>query len=210
MQRLARRGDAKPPDQPTQPAPTANAERERLRRISPRALTIGSIGVVIILVAVVATLLAHALQPAAAPITRQKPAPHAVQIAPLADGLNCPVDIAWSPDASHIALLGYQDHCPNSVAGLGVSYTSDLLLIFDAKTGTLTQRASLDALVTGGGLTLDTATQYIAYQALMWSPDGTRLALPFFAQSGAILPAPSVAGALAAVGHHQRQLCDAP
>jgi hypothetical protein len=85
-----------------------------------------------------------------------------------------------------------------------------LLLIYDAKTGTLTQRASLDALVTGGGLTLDTTTQYLAYQALMWSPDGTRLALPFFAQSGAILPAPSVAGALAAVGHHQRQLCDAP
>lgn len=194
LRRLAQSGDASPPDQPRQSAPTANAESARpgVARGSRRALTIGSIVViVVILVAVVATLVAHALQPAASPVTRQQPAPHAVQIAPLADGLNCPVDIAWSPDASHIALLGYQAHCPNGASGSGASitYTSGLLLIYDAKTGTLTQRAALDALVTGGGLALDTQTQYLAYQTLMWSPDGTRLALPFFAQSGAILPA---------------------
>lgn len=197
LQQLARRGDTHLPDQTPHAASTAGTEREHLdaarsaqRRISRRALTIGSLGViVIILVAVVATLMAHALQPTAAPVAHQKPAPHALQIAPLADGLNCPVDIAWSPDGTHIALLGYQDHCPSSATGSGVSYTSGLLLIFDTKTGTLAQRASLDTLVTGGGLTLDTQTQYLAYRALMWSPDGTRLALPFFTQSGAILPA---------------------
>lgn len=197
LRRLARSGDASPPDQPAQSTPTANVQRARpgAARGARRALMIGAIIViVIILVAVVATLVAHFLQPAAAPTTHQKSAPHAmphaIQIAPLADGLNCPVDIAWSPDGAHIALLGYQDHCPNGASGSGASitYTSGLLLIFNAKTGTLTQRASLDPLVTGGGLTLDTQTQYLAYQALMWSPDGTRLALPFFAQSGAILP----------------------
>ena len=134
LHRLARRGDTTTPDQPPQPAPPRSAESERpraRRRISRRTLTIGSIGV-IVSVAVLATVVVHNLQPAATPTTRQKPAPHAAQIAPLADGLNCPVDIAWSPDGSHIALLGYQDHCPDILNGSGVTvtYTSGLLLIY--------------------------------------------------------------------------------
>jgi hypothetical protein len=114
------------------------------------------------------------------------------QFAPRSDGLDCPVDIAWSPDGTRVAVLGYKDHCPDLPPN--AAYTSGLLLVYDVKTGALAQHTALDQFVTGaGGVTLDTRTQYIAYQALLWSPDGARLALPFFAQRGMIAaPEPDV------------------
>lgn len=183
---LRRLGAAPEQRQPPAAPAAARSGAPRLRGHQRRAWTLAIAGSVVLvaLIAFGASLLAHARLPQ--PTTAGHPsAQRYIQIAPREARLNCPVDIAWSPDGQRVAVLGYQDHCPDWPPN--AAYTSGLLLIYNAKTGALEQRIALDQFVTGaGGVALDTHTQYVAYQALMWSPDGARLALPFFAQRGMI------------------------
>ncbi|HEY7848864.1 MAG TPA: hypothetical protein VIC27_02310, partial [Ktedonobacterales bacterium] len=201
LQRLASPMSQAP--QTPQATPSAQAQSRRMAGVWPgiaggrsRLFSGRTLAVMVSLIVVVAigvALVAHALQAQSA-VATHSPAPRYLQIAPRSDGLDCPVDIAWSPDGARIAVLGYSDHCPDWPPG--AAYTSGLLLVYNANTGALAQRTALDSMVVGGGLTFDTHTQYIGYQALLWSPDGTRLALPFYAQHGLLAaPPPYIRGA---------------
>ncbi len=180
---------ASPPPAPVHSGFTTGGQlgvaRGHTRRSGRILIAVASL---IILVALGATLVIRAHLQSQSAATTHPPAARYIQIAPLSDGLNCPVDIAWSPDGTRLAALGYSGHCPDWPPD--AAYTSGLLLIYNASTGKVEQRALLDPLVTGGGLALDTHAEYLAYQALMWSPDGGRLALPFFAQRGLLTSGP--------------------
>ncbi|MDE3230328.1 MAG: hypothetical protein KGO05_10635, partial [Chloroflexota bacterium] len=168
------------------PQPAAPRRRFRGRWIGPLAAAL-------LLIALGGAFFARgrlAPTPTATPIA-QNPGPGYLQIAPREMELNCPIDIAWSPDAKRIALLGYAAGCPDgpdSLSNPGTAGAPGLLLVYNAKTGALESRATLDDLATGGGLTYDTKTAYLAWQTVLWSPDGATLALPFFAQRGTLAP----------------------
>ncbi len=174
--------DGTPRREPLPPPPLSQRPSRR-----PLALIIGLV-VVALLVALTAGLLIHARQPQPTSSTHP-PESLATQITPRSDGLDCPVDIAWSPDGARIAVLGYSGRCPDWPPTVGS--TPGMLIIYSASTGALLQREMLDQFVLGlGGVVLGAKTDYLAYQTVMWSSDGARLALPFFAQHG-FLAAPS-------------------
>lgn len=69
-----------------------------------------AIAVTVALVAV--TLVSIFSRAAPAPVAH-KPRPQAVVITPASQSIACPVDIAWSPDLSEVAVLGYATSCPS-------------------------------------------------------------------------------------------------
>ncbi|HUY75547.1 MAG TPA: hypothetical protein VMV29_02175 [Ktedonobacterales bacterium] len=111
----------------------------------------------------------------------------AVRMRPEADGLTCPVDVAWSPDGASIALAGYAQ-CPTS--GGPPSAQAGVVLRYDATTGALIGRIQPDPLVLRDpAVTLPPVSAapgrpgpYIHYLTALWSADGHTLALPFIVE----------------------------
>ena len=153
----------------------------------------GALVMVVILAVVAAFTLPNLLRKAS-----PKAQASVLTITPYADDLACPVDVAWSPNGRLLAVLGFHLSCPNMSS---TRASPGQVNIYDATTGKLVQQFQPDTLILHGhGVTLSTATQtaadgstfvpFIGYTALVWSPDGQRLALPFVAlQSPYTLPA---------------------
>lgn len=135
----------------------------------------------------------------------QGAAPLAINV--LASGLQCPRDIAWSPDGREIAVLGYGQGCPGATAqettglhtaGPPVFYTGQLLQtlglisLFDTRNGRLlSQIHPNDAIlplitvpptVEAKLATIGLSAQHylgINYTHVLWSPNGHRIAVSF-------------------------------
>jgi len=147
----------------------------------------------VLVVAVVAVAVLALRGPALAwfaPAASATPTPYpdgAVVMRPQADGLTCPADVAWSPDSTQIALVGYVQ-CPTS--GARPAAQAGALLIYDAATGALAKRIQPDALVLRGGAVAlppisaapGRPNPYIRYLTALWSSDGSTLALPFIVE----------------------------
>lgn len=165
---------------PPAPRPPVPARRTRGR------LVVVSILVLVVIV-VAAGLAAHALtQPT---IKRTATGVSTVHLVPGEDQLGCPVDVAWSPDGSRVAVLGYVHDCPDS-GGDGSPYKPGLVNIYDVAHGTLVSRFQPDTAILkqGAGITLTptalpsanyVGAAFVQYDSILWSPDGKTLAIPF-------------------------------
>jgi hypothetical protein len=97
---------------------------------------------------------------------------------PQQDGIVCLVDAAWSPDSRLIAVAGYEGTCLDN----GFPNGPGSLLIYDARSGKLVWQMATDSSVLATFHRLfprDHRAPVLDYQKVLWSPDGTRLALPF-------------------------------
>lgn len=94
------------------------------------------------------------------------------------DNLSCLVDSVWSPDSQLIAVLGYSQNCPQARN----AYEPGLLNIYDGRTGKLGVQLRPDGQILATlkrQLPLLRDAPMIAYQNVLWSPDGQRLAVIF-------------------------------
>jgi len=93
-------------------------------------------------------------------------------------GLVCLADAAWSPDSRLLAVSGYERTCLDN----GFPNGPGALIIYDARSGRLVRHIATDSLVLATFHRLFPRDQHapiLDYQKVLWSPDGTRLALPF-------------------------------
>lgn len=131
-------------------------------------------------------------QPSALSARRVAQALSATQI-----GVTCDTDAAWSPDSTHVALVGYQGSCVAS------DYVPGIVAVYDTATGHIISwflpdgdilRALAGSTLaaqpppqpnvsaraaTQAGQAGATKAPIIYYQHIIWSPDGHRLALTF-------------------------------
>jgi hypothetical protein len=120
--------------------------------------------------------------------------PLPLTLRPQAQGVNCLVDAAWSPQDTRIALLGdkHAPYCPAASSG----HKAGIVLVYDATSGTLLATVHPDdgivraieafaqqmAPKMAPTSTPPSAAQIaaaIAYEHVLWSPDGRQLALTF-------------------------------
>ena len=109
LRKLATHAGAETP--PGQVKAASHTSRPLARRVSsgPRWRVWLAVAVTIALVAVVVVAILYRAAPA--PVVH-KPRPQAVVITPASQSIACPVDVAWSPDLSEVAMLGYVTSCP--------------------------------------------------------------------------------------------------
>jgi WD40 repeat protein len=146
---------------------------------------------ILALVAVVALAVAHLL-PNPAPKTRQATAELALD--PLTYGIACLQNAAWSPDSTKLAILGQQQNCAMPIPQQ-YSYYPTLIVIIEATTGKKLGQLMPDVTVqndlhlrapqyitpvNGLANSGDLTQQGVAYEGMVWSPDGKNIALPFF------------------------------
>lgn len=94
----------------------------------------------------------------------------------------CPLDVQWSPDGARIAVLS---HCDIS----GGRYTSNGVLLLDARTGALIRAIALEKVVPQeGSISTVCRTEYgyqfpvsptMSTRTLAWTADSQRVAIPF-------------------------------
>lgn len=86
---------------------------------------------------------------------------------------SCVMDAAWSPDSAYIAILGYHHDC--------TSYTPEpgMMAVYDVHTNRQVEQISLDAPALQALLRYSVKNVGIFYHNILWSPDGTRLAILF-------------------------------
>jgi len=103
---------------------------------------------------------------------------------PIGDGLKCVEQVAWSPDGTHIAVLGDTHAC----GGTALDQQTTQLFIYDVRNGEITQRLAPDIDVLedenmGGSIYVlwkdPHAEPQLSYSNLVWTPDGAALLLPF-------------------------------
>jgi hypothetical protein len=170
---------------PTRPGPVAPA---RTRRRPLPWLLISS---TVLVVAVIAGVVLHQLGRLPGQTAGSKPRSTTVVLVPALQGLNCIHDVAWSPDGSQLAVIGYRDLCPNDEP-TNYNYQAGVLHIYSAASGKLLQTILPDPTVLAlSGIPLpspnvqpatsvsDTSKPVIDYTHVLWSPDGKRLALTF-------------------------------
>lgn len=163
-------------------------------RLSPRQrLTRGMTSTATILFALLALIIGMRGLPNLHLFERQPQPPLTLRTDPGA--ISFLLDMAWSPDSKRVALLGCQS------ARLGPCdamqhYAPNTVLIYAAATGKLVTRIAPDPPVLqelhvldptdvpappANGLVPVLEGVQLLYSAVLWSPDGRRLALPFFA-----------------------------
>lgn len=172
------------------PAPT-NASLPSPARRSKTTILVAAISA-LMLIAVVGGLIAHNL--AATKPSSGRHAPATVTFAPASDNLTCPRDVAWSPDGTTIAVLGYQMSCASDYPA-SYSYHPGRIALYDAETGHPSATLLPDPIITAA-LDLkpptiatpmpyaspydrDTSHQAINYSHVLWSPDGKQVAVTF-------------------------------
>lgn len=115
------------------------------------------------------------------PARKAAPAQRAVQLtvdSTQVDNLSCLMDAVWSPDSQLIAVLGYSQGCPQ----LRNSSEPGLLNLYSGLTGKRVLQLRPDGeilTVLKQQLPLLRDVPVIAYQNVLWSPDGQRLAVVF-------------------------------
>jgi WD40 repeat protein len=105
----------------------------------------------------------------------------------------CLADVAWSPNGQRIALLGYRQNCALNHGAIGT------VSLYDMRSGHLIARLQPDAsifhalkllyaTILPSASSSVAAVWVIAYQHVLWSPDGRRLALTFTLLEPPFLP----------------------
>jgi hypothetical protein len=118
-----------------------------------------------------------------------------LQILPQRDGFACVVDATWSQDSKQIALLGYQQDCPENHR----VYKPGLVTVYDAHSGRLLGRFSPDNAVLRAlrvNFGVESTTSEIDYNAILWSPDGRLLTVLFTVVNGSDVKAARFDGVL--------------
>jgi dipeptidyl aminopeptidase/acylaminoacyl peptidase len=118
-----------------------------------------------------------------------------VHILPQRDGFACVVDATWSPDSKQIALLGYQQDCPENDR----VYKPGLMTVYDAHAGRLLGRFSPDNAILRAlriKYSGETTAPEIDYNAILWSPDGRLLTVLFTVVNGSDVNAAHFEGVL--------------
>lgn len=102
--------------------------------------------------------------------------------------VNCPAGAAFSPDGSHVAVLGSQSTCAPGTTTM----TPHVAAIYDAHSGVMTLYARLERLLgIDTSLPLDLQqVRSLSYFSLGWSPDGKHLAIIFTAFSSSDILTP--------------------
>lgn len=93
------------------------------------------------------------------------------------DGLACTEDATWSPDSSRIAIIGYQKSCTLN------TYRTGYVIIYSNTTKSIVERLKPDQIILSKFPRKNSAqrvTPIIVYGHIIWSPDGTSLAVTFF------------------------------
>lgn len=110
-----------------------------------------------------------------------------LRLNPMGEGLKCVTQVAWSPDETHIAVLGNTRDC----GGSALDEQTMQVLVYDARNGEITQRLTPDIDVfgtyeMGGALYAVWKDPHfvprLTYSNLVWTPDGAALLLPFSIQ----------------------------
>ncbi len=160
------------------PAISLRPPRRRARPANPWIIAVGPALVVIAVVAIVLgrTLLAShrtASGPATATGVRY--------ITPLADGMRCAADVAWSPKADKIAVLGYGRMCRQQDTPF--DHSVGLVNIYDVASRKLVNQIHPDDAIVPGirpnGPNSAVPAGDVSYQGLLWSADETQLAVSF-------------------------------
>ena len=162
-----------------------------------RALQIALAGV--LLVAVVTALAIRFAPQGGTTSTARRPAPP-LQLADAQARVDCPRDVAWSPDGSHIAVLGYAQRCPFYEPEIPFPIAPDAIVaVYDTASGRLVgefhpddlirKTVTLPPLVQAFLATANVETKpqlSVELRHIRWLPDGKRLAVTgyFFLPSG--------------------------
>lgn len=97
---------------------------------------------------------------------------------PQQTGIVCLADAAWSPDSRLIAVVGYERTCLDN----GFPNGPGSLLIYDARSGKIVRHIATDGPILAAFHRLfprESRAPILAFQNVLWSHDGKRLALPF-------------------------------
>jgi hypothetical protein len=189
----------------TDPSSAAAAGGEMAALIQPgtsgrrrgRMLQIALAGV--LLVAVVTALALHFAPRGRTTSAARRPAPP-LQLADAQARIGCPRDVTWSPDGSHIAVLGYAQRCPFYEPDQPFPIAPDAIVaVYDTASGRLAGEFHPDDLIRKT-VTLPPSVQAFLATAnvetkprlgvelrhIRWLPDGKRLAVTgyFFLPSG--------------------------
>src|SRR5260370_15056466 len=105
------------------------------------------------------------------------------------------MDWAWSADSKRIALLGYQEDCPQN----GQAYRPGLEMVYDATSGRVEERLNPDSAILRT-LRMNYPGEHpapvIFYDTIFWSRDGRFLVLLFSVADGPDADAASYNGVL--------------
>lgn len=100
--------------------------------------------------------------------------------------IGCPSRAAWSPDGRRVAVAGYAACGAGNLGILDLgAITGDALATYDTTTGHVASQTSLDALIVQGvpaavrGDPQLRGRTSVAFQQILWSPDGHAVALTF-------------------------------
>lgn len=142
------------------------------------------LGIMLLLAALmgVATLKAvDRLRPTGASVTAPQPL---LRLTPLAEGLKCVEQVAWSPDSAQVAVMGNTQTCGSS----SLYAQTTRILIYNARSGQISQQLQPDLDVIGSGDVRQAlydhwddphAVPQLTYTNLVWTPDNRSLLLPF-------------------------------
>ncbi len=102
--------------------------------------------------------------------------------------INCPTGAAFSPDGSHVAIIGSQSRCAPATTTL----TQHVAAIYDTHSGVMTLHVNIEKLlVISTDLPLDQQPiRAIHYFSLGWSPDGSKIAIVFTTFTSAEIQTP--------------------
>ena len=168
--------------------PPLSASRMSTSRSRRPWLIIGSVLLVIVLVA---GIVLHQLGRFPGATAQTHAGLTSLVIAPSLQDLDCPHDVAWSPNGQQVAVIGYRDQCPNDDPS-SYNYQAGVLQIYAAATGKLVQTILPDPTVLAlpgapsppvnvqpATANADTSTPIIDYTHVLWSPNGKQVALTF-------------------------------
>lgn len=86
---------------------------------------------------------------------------------------SCVMDAAWSPNSAYLAILGYHHDCTSYAPEPG------LMAVYDVHTNRKIEQVALDAPALQALHRYSVTNVGIFYHSILWSPDGTRLAVLF-------------------------------
>jgi hypothetical protein len=173
------------------PSPLQNrSPSQRFRRL------LTALGILALLLVVVALDLSARLNPDQ--FLPRPPAP--LTLRPQLEGMTCLIDAAWSPAGTRIAVLG--DQHALSCQASAVAQQSGLVTVYDATSGRLLATLHTDNVIVRaietfarrlGPASIPSAAQIaaaIAYQHVLWSPDGKHFLLYALPLGQVVLPGP--------------------